>query len=109
LTGFWVPYDHVTAAYLAQAGVPNDYVLLTELGIRGNGHMMMLEKNNEAIAAVIEQWLKKTVPTRIKSKAMRHSLRYWNSSSTSPRADEADVNQNIRMRDCRDSLSVSGT
>jgi pimeloyl-ACP methyl ester carboxylesterase len=54
-------YDHVTAAYLAQAGVPNDFVRLPEIGIRGNGHMMMLEKNSDQIAGVIEGWLKKTL------------------------------------------------
>jgi len=27
--------------------------------VHGNGHMMMIEKNNEAIAAVIAQWLEK--------------------------------------------------
>ncbi len=53
-------YDHCTAAYLAQAGVPNTFVRLESLGIRGNGHMMMLEKNSDAIAGVIENWLKKT-------------------------------------------------
>jgi pimeloyl-ACP methyl ester carboxylesterase len=50
-------YDHCTAAYLAQAGVPNTLIRLADLGVRGNGHMMMLEKNNAAIAAVIAQWL----------------------------------------------------
>jgi hypothetical protein len=25
--------------------------------VRGNGHMMMIEKNNAAIAAIIAQWL----------------------------------------------------
>jgi pimeloyl-ACP methyl ester carboxylesterase len=54
-------YDHMTAAYLAQAGVPNDFVRLPEIGIRGNGHMMMLEKNSDEIAGVIEGWLKKTL------------------------------------------------
>ena len=54
-------YDHCTAAYLAQAGVPNTFVRLHDIGIRGNGHMMMLEKNSDAIAAVIEGWLKKTL------------------------------------------------
>jgi hypothetical protein len=29
----------------------------------GNGHMMMLEKNNDAIAGVIEGWLK-TLPVK---------------------------------------------
>jgi pimeloyl-ACP methyl ester carboxylesterase len=54
-------YDHVTAAYLEQAGVRNDFVRLPDIGIRGNGHMMMLEKNSDDIAAVIEKWLLKTV------------------------------------------------
>jgi pimeloyl-ACP methyl ester carboxylesterase len=54
-------YDHVTSAYLTQAGVPNDFVRLEDIGIRGNGHMMMLEKNSDTIAAVIEDWLKKTL------------------------------------------------
>ena len=60
----------MTAAYLAQAGVPNDFVRLPDIGIRGNGHMMMLEKNSDDIAAVIEGWLKKKFakkPTRKKS------------------------------------------
>jgi hypothetical protein len=59
-------YDHVTAAYLAQAGVPNTFIRLADLGIRGNGHMMMLEKNSDAIAGVIEGWLKKTLSARRK-------------------------------------------
>jgi len=54
-------YDHCTASYLAQAGVPNTFVRLADIGIRGNGHMMMLEKNSDEIAAVIEDWLKTTL------------------------------------------------
>lgn len=50
-------YDCVTAAYLKQAGVPVDVVSLPDVGIRGNGHMMMLEKNNTDIAAYIDSWL----------------------------------------------------
>jgi pimeloyl-ACP methyl ester carboxylesterase len=52
-------YDHCTAAYLAQAGVRNTFIRLADLGIRGNGHMMMIEKNNQAIARVIADWLDK--------------------------------------------------
>ena len=54
-------YDHCTAAYLTQAGVRNTFVRLDDIGIRGNGHMMMLEKNSDEIAGVIEGWLKKTL------------------------------------------------
>jgi pimeloyl-ACP methyl ester carboxylesterase len=59
-------YDHVTAAYLAQAGVPNTFIRLEDIGIRGNGHMMMLEKNSDRIAGVIEDWLKKALGKRRK-------------------------------------------
>jgi pimeloyl-ACP methyl ester carboxylesterase len=54
-------YDHCTARYLTQAGVSNTHVRLAEQGIRGNGHMMMLEKNSLQIAAVIADWLEKNV------------------------------------------------
>ena len=50
-------YDHCTAAYLNQAGVPNTLIRLADVGVRGNGHMMMIEKNNAAIAGVVAQWL----------------------------------------------------
>jgi pimeloyl-ACP methyl ester carboxylesterase len=50
-------YDHCTAAYLVQAGVPTTFVRLADVGIRGNGHMMMLERNSDEIAVVIDDWL----------------------------------------------------
>lgn len=49
--------DYCTSAFLTQAGVANDYAYLPEHGIRGNGHMQMLEKNNLEIAAFYEAWL----------------------------------------------------
>lgn len=52
-------YDHCTAHYLQQAGVEAEYVRLEEHGIRGNGHMVMLEKNNLDIAQFIDQWLQR--------------------------------------------------
>ena len=66
-------YDHVTAAYLAQAGVPNEFVRLPDIGIRGNGHMMMLEKNSDEIAGVIETWLKKTLSKKTKRRRPKRS------------------------------------
>jgi pimeloyl-ACP methyl ester carboxylesterase len=51
-------YDHCTAQYLAQAGVKNTFIRLADRGIKGNGHMMMLEKNNQEIAALMAGWLK---------------------------------------------------
>ena len=53
---YHAPYDHCTAKFLAQAGVKNSFVKLTDHGIRGNGHMMMLEKNNLEIAALLRRW-----------------------------------------------------
>jgi pimeloyl-ACP methyl ester carboxylesterase len=54
-------YDHCTAQFLAQAGVKNSFIRLADRGIRGNGHMMMLEKNNLEIARVIADWINQTV------------------------------------------------
>ncbi len=54
---FHTPYDAGTAAFLAQAGVDASYIQLADLGIHGNGHMMMLEKNSDEVAGVIAQWL----------------------------------------------------
>jgi pimeloyl-ACP methyl ester carboxylesterase len=54
-------YDHCTAAYLKQAGAKVDFTRLGQLGIKGNGHMMMLEKNNLEVARVLTDWASKTV------------------------------------------------
>ena len=35
----------------------NTLIRLADAGMRGNGHMMMIEKNNAAVAGVIAQWL----------------------------------------------------
>jgi pimeloyl-ACP methyl ester carboxylesterase len=50
-------YDEATVAYLRQAGVATDHVRLADEGIHGNGHMMMLERNNMEIARIIKAWL----------------------------------------------------
>lgn len=46
-------YDHLTSRVLSQCGVDHDFIRLEEHGIYGNGHMMMLEKNNLEIADLI--------------------------------------------------------
>ncbi|MEM7252721.1 MAG: alpha/beta hydrolase [Pseudomonadota bacterium] len=51
-------YDHCTSAFLTQAGVEHDFVYLAEHGLKGNGHMVMLEKNNHAVADFLLRWLK---------------------------------------------------
>ena len=50
-------YDHCTSKYLTQAGVAHTFVRLETAGIRGNGHMMMLEMNNLTVSAYIQRWL----------------------------------------------------
>jgi hypothetical protein len=58
---YHAPYDHCTSAFLRQAGVAHDFVRLPEVGIRGNGHMMMLEKNSLEIARYLETWIMQRV------------------------------------------------
>jgi pimeloyl-ACP methyl ester carboxylesterase len=54
---YHAPYDHCTVKYLEQAGVHPVWIKLGDIGIHGNGHMMMLEKNNLEIAGVLARWL----------------------------------------------------
>ena len=54
-------YDHCTVKYLNQAGVKTEYIRLQDKGIRGNGHMVMIEKNNLDIAKLIDDWAQKNV------------------------------------------------
>jgi pimeloyl-ACP methyl ester carboxylesterase len=54
-------YDHCTAKYLAQAGVKTELIRLQDKGIHGNGHMVMIEKNNLDIARVVDEWVQKNV------------------------------------------------
>ena len=50
-------FDHCTARFLTDASVNVEHVRLADHGIHGNGHMMMLEKNNLEIALLIETWM----------------------------------------------------
>jgi hypothetical protein len=45
------------AALAKTAGGSIDIVNLPEVGIKGNTHFMMMEKNNAEIADVIQKWL----------------------------------------------------
>jgi hypothetical protein len=38
------------------------WIKLAEIGVRGNGHMMMLEKNNVEVAQVMAKWLLRALP-----------------------------------------------
>ena len=54
-------YDAGTVAYLRQAGVKVDHIKLAEIGIRGNAHFMMMEKNNREALQPILDWIAKSV------------------------------------------------
>jgi len=58
---YHAPYDHCTSRFLDQAGVKHEFVRLADAGIRGNGHMMMLEKNNLDIARLLADWAAKSI------------------------------------------------
>jgi pimeloyl-ACP methyl ester carboxylesterase len=53
--------NRCVSKYLTQAGVQNTWLSLGMVGIHGNGHMMMLEKNHLEIAAFITRWLEDNV------------------------------------------------
>jgi pimeloyl-ACP methyl ester carboxylesterase len=55
------PYSHCVAKWLNQAGVKASYVRLEDVGLPGNGHQMMSEKNSAGIAKFFMSWLDKNV------------------------------------------------
>lgn len=57
---YHAPFDHCTVRWLRDAGAKVDFIRLADVGIRGNGHMVMLEKNNLEVAAVIDGWVDKS-------------------------------------------------
>ena len=48
-------------AFLKQAGVQAEEIRLGALNIKGNGHMMMAEKNNREVLQPLMDWMKKNV------------------------------------------------
>jgi pimeloyl-ACP methyl ester carboxylesterase len=56
----WAAYKKIDTEYaeaVEAAGGSVDVVMLPDIGIKGNSHMLMQEKNNAAIAEVIQKWL----------------------------------------------------
>jgi pimeloyl-ACP methyl ester carboxylesterase len=56
------PYARCVAKWLNQAGVKTTFVNLEDVGIRGNGHQFMSEKNSAEISKFFMDWLEKNVP-----------------------------------------------
>ena len=63
--------NRCVSRYLDQAGVKNTWIDLGTVGIHGNGHMMMLEKNELEIAAFFATWLQDNVEKGVKVPATR--------------------------------------
>ena len=59
---FHATYDDCTVAFLAQAGAKPDVIRLADRGLNGNGHMMMLETNSDAVADLLAGWLADRAP-----------------------------------------------
>ncbi len=58
-------FDHGTVDFMQQAGVAVEHLRLEEVGLLGNGHMMMLERNSDDIAAHLALWLKRVAPPAV--------------------------------------------
>ncbi len=57
---FWQPIvarQDKFRAGVAQAGGVANKLLLPEAGIRGNSHMLMMDRNSDEVAVLIQQWL----------------------------------------------------
>jgi pimeloyl-ACP methyl ester carboxylesterase len=72
---FYAPYGHCLVKYLEQAGVHPTMLNLGAMGLHGNGHMMMLEKNSDQIADVIERWVRKVISEKSAGASVRHAAR----------------------------------
>ena len=69
---YHAPYDFCTVRYLRQAGVNVEHLELGKEGFHGNGHLFFLEKNNLAIAARLERWIRKYSPPTAKLRDNLH-------------------------------------
>ena len=45
------------ADWLNANGAEADFIYLGDLGMTGNGHMLMLERNSDALAQLIIDWI----------------------------------------------------
>lgn len=58
---FYASYNHCTVEYMVQAGVKPTHIRLQDVGIKGNGHMMMMERNSDQVAQIVVDWLQKNL------------------------------------------------
>jgi pimeloyl-ACP methyl ester carboxylesterase len=55
------PYDYATVAFLKQAGCNVTHIELEKVGVTGNGHFLMMERNNRAVLQPMLDFLDKTI------------------------------------------------
>lgn len=55
-------FDGCIPKWINQAGGKAEFVRLEDVGISGNGHMMMLERNSDDVIKFIDGWVQKNVP-----------------------------------------------
>jgi pimeloyl-ACP methyl ester carboxylesterase len=60
-SSFASPGNPGGVAFLKQAGVQAEEIRLGALGIKGNGHMMMAEKNNREVLQPLIEWMNRNV------------------------------------------------
>ncbi len=57
----WIKYYANVLEYrdaLIEKGVPVTWIELPRIGIKGNSHMLMMDKNSDDIAMIVQNWLK---------------------------------------------------
>ena len=58
----WPRFVATVGAYrdtLVRAGATADWVSLPERGITGNTHMLMMDRNSDQVAALVQDWMQK--------------------------------------------------
>ena len=68
---YHVAYDWGSVAFLKQAGCTVEHIRLTEHGIRGNAHFMMMEKNNREVLQPVLEWIPKAVEKNAQARPAR--------------------------------------
>jgi pimeloyl-ACP methyl ester carboxylesterase len=58
---FYAPYNYCTVRYLEQAGLSPTHFELGQMGVHGNGHSMMEERNSDEVAALVADWIEANV------------------------------------------------
>jgi pimeloyl-ACP methyl ester carboxylesterase len=85
------PYDQGTVALLKQAGCSVEHIELEKRGITGNGHFLMMERNNRAVLQPVLEFLDKTVAPHAARLNSRPSfvVRRQSSAASQPKTAES--------------------